>query len=320
MLVVVAGGVVRMTGSGMGCPDWPKCFEQYIPPTSEAQLPNNYKEIYSEKRSKKIMRFAGLLEQIGLDDQATKLRNDPYILIEQNFSAFNTWTEFINRLIGAISGLLVFAVFVFSLKYIRSNKALVLLSLFQVILIAFQAWMGAMTVATNLTPWVLTMHMLVAILLIGIQIKLIGMAMGDQKRILVVKGLLFKGLIYLGIVVSGIQILAGTGVRQLIDEISIAIPDRMEWIASLGSDLYFHRSFAIAVLVINGLLFYYNVKRNLRLREISWLIGIVVVEALSGIGMAYLGVPAFLQPIHLTLSFIMIALQLNLVQKVKIRA
>ena len=94
----------------------------------------------------------------------------------------------------------------------------------------------------------------------------------------------------------------------------------MEWIASLGSDLYFHRSFAIAVLVINGLLFYYNVKRNLRLREISWLIGIVVVEALSGIGMAYLGVPAFLQPIHLTLSFIMIALQLNLVQKVKIRA
>ena len=183
-----------------------------------------------------------------------------------------------------------------------------------------QAWMGAMTVATNLTPWVLTMHMLVAILLIGIQIKLIGMAKGDQKRILVVKGLLFKGLIYLGIVVSGIQILAGTGVRQLIDEISIAIPDRMEWIASLGSDLYFHRSFAIAVLVINGLLFYFNVKRNLRLREISWLIGIVVVEALSGIGMAYLGVPAFLQPIHLTLSFIMIALQLNLVQKVKIRA
>lgn len=317
MLIVVAGGVVRMTGSGMGCPDWPKCFEQYIPPTDVDQLPGNYKEVYSEKRAKKIQRFADLLESLGMTEKATQLRNDRSLLIEQDFNAFNTWTEYVNRLVGAVSGMLVFLVFLISLFSFRKRPWLSVLCFVQIVLMAFQAWMGAITVATNLTPWVLTVHMLLAILIIGVQLKIIRMASGNQARTVVTGDFQLKGLLYASIVISAIQILAGTGIRQLIDGFEGQFA-RTSWISELGSNLYFHRSFAIAVLLVNGGIFFLNMKRNMRLQEANWLLGIVVAEAAAGIGLAYMGMPAILQPVHLVLAILMITIQLHLVQKVKV--
>jgi heme a synthase len=37
-LIVLTGAAVRLTGSGLGCPDWPKCFGKDLPPLSTHAL------------------------------------------------------------------------------------------------------------------------------------------------------------------------------------------------------------------------------------------------------------------------------------------
>ena len=37
-ILIILGGVVRVTGSGLGCPDWPLCYGGVIPPMEFASL------------------------------------------------------------------------------------------------------------------------------------------------------------------------------------------------------------------------------------------------------------------------------------------
>ena len=76
-LIIVAGGIVRMTGSGMGCPDWPKCFGMWVPPISVDQLPVNYQEIFGAKLKGEVEfnatnNAATLLTKIQLEGKQSK--------------------------------------------------------------------------------------------------------------------------------------------------------------------------------------------------------------------------------------------------------
>src|SRR5690606_9609003 len=106
-LVILAGGVLRRTGSGMGRLDCPKCFDRLVQPTDVSQLPPGYEQKYIAGRQAKNERFANMLDRFGNKELADRIRHDESILQHEEFNAAKTWTEYVNRLVGAITGVLV---------------------------------------------------------------------------------------------------------------------------------------------------------------------------------------------------------------------
>lgn len=303
-LVVLAGSVVRMTGSGMGCPDWPKCFDCYIPPTDASQLPENYKDIYSEKRAKKIVRFGAFLTSLGFEKEAKELIADKSLLEEQDFNAFNTWTEYINRLSGALAGMLILAQTIWAFASFKKRKLLSILAVFLLFLTGFQAWFGAMVVATNIVPWVLTTHMMIAVLMILVQLHIIKLA---SKKANISVSTPFLSISILAVILMIIQTVWGTQVRQQIDVISDTVV-RENWMDHLVGIFFYHRTMAIVLILISISIFYFSKKENIRLNSAYWILGVVLIEGLIGRLFAALDMPAILQPLHLVLSMVLLSI------------
>ena len=144
--LILVGGIVRSTGSGMGCPDWPKCFGSVVPPTSVEQLPANYQEIYLEKRLAKNDRFVATLSKLGFTETAEQLANDKSIQVEEEFNATKTWIEYINRLIGVVIGLLILATLIKSLSLWSQDKWIPGTAFLALVLVSFTGWIGSIVV------------------------------------------------------------------------------------------------------------------------------------------------------------------------------
>ena len=273
----------------MGCPDWPKCFGQWIPPIEKSELPSNYKEIF-KVQGKEIA----------------------------DFNAFKTWTEYINRLIGVIIGFCILTVFATSFSYLKERKEIPILSFFTLIVLGFQGWLGAVVVSTNLAQWMITIHMLVAFFIVFLlfylwhRTKLYKLnetlnLTPKETRPLWSSAETF---VLITLLLTLIQVILGTQTREEVNLVQTTMPllSRNEWPDHLGTFFTIHRSFSIIVLSCHIGLFLYL--KNKVLKENAFfnkaLLYTVSLEVISGIGMAYFGIPAFLQPIHLLLASFMV--------------
>jgi len=315
---------VRSTGSGMGCPDWPKCFGSWVPPTSVDQLPDDYQQKYTDERLVKNQKFAKYLGVFGMDDKAEELLNDESIMEETPFNVTKTWVEYINRLVGATIGLLSILTMIAAFPQLKKQRHMFFVALGSLLLVVFQGWLGSIVVSTNLLPWMVTIHMIPALVIV---VMLIYLVIKSDNEILTFRFIKLdqKINLLLGISIALLftQIVLGTQVREAIDMIALRLGEyeRDHWVSGLGIEFFIHRSFSWMIVISHGGLMYLLFKRKLvRLNNAyGGLIAMVLLSVGTGVVMAYLGIPAFVQPLHLLLAIVLFGLQFWVFFKLNMR-
>ncbi len=282
LFLILVGGLVRATGAGLGCPDWPKCFGVWIPPTSVADLPAAY-------------------------DAAS-------------FNVVKTWTEYVNRLIGVLIGLLIIATAISSYKYRKTKPVVFYSSVAAFVLVLFQGWLGGMVVRSGLSQGLITLHMVIAMVLVGLLLLAAFKAVSDQINVSIPeslrKPLLWSSGILLAITM--LQLGIGTQVREAIDLVAKTMPGigRGEWLENTGLVDVVHRSFSWLVLAALG----WVVMVSRRPGAPNWVgrmtglvAALVLLQILVGVGLAYGSMPAALQVVHLSGVSLLISAQMVMI-------
>nr|AOE08379.1 cytochrome oxidase assembly protein [uncultured bacterium] len=309
-LVIIAGAVVRMTGSGMGCPDWPKCFGYIIPPTEQSQL--DWHENQSYKKGQVIIFEESL--RIAKEDfntsNAFEAKNwNGYD--KHDYAVFNpwhTWIEYVNRLCGALAGL-AFLVMLGAALFKERNKKRITLSIIAVLLIGFQGWIGATVVYSVLSPVRITIHMVIALVIVALLIYMLYEATEHSLKFKYDAS--FKTGMLVALALTLVQIILGTQVRQHVDDTidNVGYAAKSLWLERPELTFYIHRSFSVIVFLLNAWLFQRNRKKRLGHSSFNWVVLLICLEILTGILMYYLDFPFLSQPLHLVIASVLFGIQ-----------
>ena len=306
-LVITAGAIVRMTGSGMGCPDWPKCFGYWVPPTERTQLDWKPNHLYLKG------------QVIILDEELRVAKSDFNSRFDYNpknwefytqhdyalFNPYHTWIEYLNRLLGALAGLTVLVMTVLSFLLKKKKKIIPIISFLILMAMVFQAWLGKTVVDSNLLPYRITIHMVMALLIV---LGLIILLFISQRKISPIPASqLIRVLAIFAVALTLFQIGLGTQVRQFVDlKMHLQVS---QWLDPAPLKFYFHRSLSLIVLAVHLTLFWMLRKINLNLRIFNQILGLIGLEIFTGILMFYLDFPFSSQPLHLIIAALLFGAQ-----------
>jgi len=285
-ILILVGASVRASGSGMGCPDWPTCFGQWIPPTSESALPRNYQEIYAD------LGYA-----------------------ETRFNVVKTWTEYLNRLLGVSIGVLIFFTSVCAFAIRAYNPKIFYAAGLAFFLVGFQGWLGSKVVASNLMPGLITVHMLVALTIVGTLIYALGQSRRDFMLGQPIDQIdpRFERWLYIVIVLTVVQVAMGTQVREMTDFISraqVRVLDRNGLTPCRGFSMCTAVFSCLLSVIYGNVLLASSLGRSHSLVRMAIAMVVVIFgSVVSGATLGHLGMPAFIQPTHLLSASLLFGIQ-----------
>lgn len=295
LLLVFVGAIVRATGAGLGCPDWPSCWGELVPPWKVEQV--DLAKIDYEKFRRKA-------ERLGRDPETVTPEH-----ILESFNPVHTWTEFINRLVSLPVGFFALGSVIVAFFLPREKKWLhVGLSALSLFIVLVNAVMGAMVVYSGLKPGIITLHLALAILLICLLTFCRWHVKGKEKKPRVGKAMygIVVGL-FLLVVVEGIM---GSQVRELTDALARSHQGevRAEWIGELEKSAIYlvHRSFSWLIVIGMGLAFWLAGKNRVLDRRARVLGALVLSMMVMGIVLAQVAILPVVQILHVGIAAIMV--------------
>lgn len=129
LIVIIIGSYVRLSGAGLGCPDWPGCYGQAI--VSD----------HADFIAQAAKAFPGQMPDITL-----------------------AWKEMTHRYLAAILGVAVLLLALFSWREQQNRTAVISAALMLTVLVGLQATLGMLSVKLHVMPIVVTGHLLLGMM------------------------------------------------------------------------------------------------------------------------------------------------------------
>jgi len=323
VVIIGTGGAVRLTGSGLGCSEWPLCTPESLVPTAELGIHGLIE--FGNRTMTGVLVLAALAVLFTL---LGAVGGRPAVMNATGYAIYAVVAGAIFFAAAALVGLPGFSFFnailltvvgiaaVRSLHITNARRDLVLLAWIALIGVVMQAFVGGITVLTKLNPAIVGFHYVSSLLLACITAAFIVRmnAPSTARELQVPKP--YAILTHITTFAMAVLIFVGVLTTAAGPHSGDANIERNGFDASLLAHLHSWPGYVTFALVL-ALVIWAAVKRLPPLKWAVVLLVLLIVQILVGIYQARNGLPPFFVGVHMVLATLAASAMTVMVLKLK---